>query len=642
VSTPAIERLNAALAGRYLIERELGEGGMATVYLADDIKHERKVALKVLKPELAAVVGAERFLAEIKTTANLQHPHILPLFDSGEADSFLFYVMPYVEGETLRERIDRERQLPVDEALGIATAVAGALHVAHEQGVVHRDIKPGNILMSRGQPLVADFGIALAVSAGGGGRLTETGLSLGTPYYMSPEQATGDQAVGPASDTFALACVLYEMLVGEPPYPGSTAQAVLGKIIQGLPVSATAIRQSVPANVDAAIGKALEKLPADRFTSAQSFARALADPSFRHGVSDEAGVGAGIAAGAGNRLSLILAALLLFTGSTLAWSLRRPDAQLPVARYAVALPADQAMGLGTGGGIALSPDGRWFVYVGTTGDSRTQLLLRRRDQLTATPLPGTEGAAHPTVSPDGSKIAYTTGSLNHQRRLMVVSVNGGPPLLVEDSLVDGNAAWGPDGYIYYDGFLEGDGIARVREGGGTPEPVTMPRSRGDSWHDDPHPLPNGKGILFSARRDDASGGFDVAVADLETGGYEILVPGGRAPIYSRTGHLVYVSEEGSLVAVPFDEDRLALTGDAVALAGGVTTGGPRLTLADDGTLLYVAGEGGGAGERQLDIVDALGNTERMTLAPRPLRYLTWSPDGETVAFVSSGQVFLFN
>ena len=254
---------------------------MATVYLAKDLKHNRNVALKVLKPELAAVVGAERFLAEIKTTANLQHPHILPLFDSGEADSFLFYVMPYIEGETLRERIDRERQLPVDEALGIATAVANALHTAHEQGVIHRDIKPGNILLSRGEPLVADFGIALAVTAGGSGRLTETGLSLGTPYYMSPEQATGDQAVGPASDTFALACVLYEMLVGEPPYPGSTAQAVLGKIILGLPVSATAIRQSVPANVDATIRKALEKVSADRFTGAQDFARALADPGFR-------------------------------------------------------------------------------------------------------------------------------------------------------------------------------------------------------------------------------------------------------------------------------------------------------------------------------------------------------------------------
>ena len=200
MSDPAT-RLNAALSGRYAIERELGEGGMATVFLAEDLKHHRKVALKVLKPELAAVVGAERFLAEIETTANLQHPHILPLFDSGEADSFLFYVMPHVEGETLQDRIDREKQLPVDEAVRIATAVANALQTAHDQGIIHRDIKPANILLSRGEPLIADFGIALAVGAAGSNRLTETGLSLGTPYYMSPEQATGDQAVGASTDT---------------------------------------------------------------------------------------------------------------------------------------------------------------------------------------------------------------------------------------------------------------------------------------------------------------------------------------------------------------------------------------------------------------------------------------------------------
>ncbi len=247
-----ITRLNAALEGRYTIEREIGEGGMATVYLAEDLKHHRKVALKVLKPELAAVVGAERFLTEIQTTASLQHPHILPLFDSGEADSFLYYVMPYVEGESLRDRLDREHQLPVDEAIRIATDLAEALDYAHRQKVVHRDIKPANILLHEGRPVIADFGIALAVGAAGGARLTETGLSVGTPYYMSPEQATGDSFVGPQSDMYALGCVLFEMLVGEPPYPGATAQAVLGKIIAGGPVSATQLRPTIPANVDAA------------------------------------------------------------------------------------------------------------------------------------------------------------------------------------------------------------------------------------------------------------------------------------------------------------------------------------------------------------------------------------------------------
>ena len=263
-----VTRLNAALEGRYAIERELGEGGMATVYLADDIKHERKVALKVLKPELAAVVGAERFLAEIKVTANLQHPNILPLHDSGEADGFLFYVMPYVEGDTLKDRLDREHQLPVADAVDIATDMAEALDYAHRQGVIHRDIKPANVLLLEGKPVISDFGIALAVGAAGGGRLTETGLSLRTPHYISPEQATGEQIVGGSTDTYALGSVLYEMLVGEPPYPWTTAQAVLGKIIAGKPVSATAERPSIRANVDSAVRKALEKLPADRFASA--------------------------------------------------------------------------------------------------------------------------------------------------------------------------------------------------------------------------------------------------------------------------------------------------------------------------------------------------------------------------------------
>jgi serine/threonine protein kinase len=210
-------RLESALAGRYRIEGELGQGGMATVYLARDLKHERNVALKVLKPELAAVIGAERFLTEIRVTAGLRHPNLLPLFDSGEADSFLFYVMPYVEGESLRDRLDRESQLPVVDAVHIA--VANALEHAHRKGVVHRDVKPANIMLQDGEPVVADFGIALAVDAGQG-RLTETGLSIGTPYYMSPEQATGDRAIGPASDVYSLACVLYEMLAGRPAPPG--------------------------------------------------------------------------------------------------------------------------------------------------------------------------------------------------------------------------------------------------------------------------------------------------------------------------------------------------------------------------------------------------------------------------------------
>src|ERR671913_2310004 len=239
------ERLSAALADRYRIERELGQGGMATVYLAHDLKHERKVALKVLKPELAAVLGAERFVVEIKTTAALQHPHILPLFDSGTADGFLFYVMPFIDGETLRAKLDRETQLGVDEAVRIATNVADALDYAHRHGVIHRDIKPENILLHEGRPMVADFGIALAVSAAAGGRMTETGLSLGTPHYMSPEQATAEKEISARSDIYSLGSVLYEMLTGEPPHTGGSAQQVIMKIITEAPCPITDVRRSV-------------------------------------------------------------------------------------------------------------------------------------------------------------------------------------------------------------------------------------------------------------------------------------------------------------------------------------------------------------------------------------------------------------
>ena len=227
--------LAVALEGRYTVDREIGRGGMATVYLARDVRHNRKVALKVLNPELGAVLGVERFLAEIEVTANLQHPNLLPLFDSGEVNGLLFYVMPYVEGETLRARLEREKQLPVDEAVRIASAIAGALDYAHRHNVIHRDLKPENILMQEGQPLIADFGIALAVSNAGGSRITQTGLSLGTPQYMSPEQATGDRAIDGRTDIYSLGAMTYEMLVGDPPHAASTAQAIVAKVLTETP-----------------------------------------------------------------------------------------------------------------------------------------------------------------------------------------------------------------------------------------------------------------------------------------------------------------------------------------------------------------------------------------------------------------------
>ena len=268
-------RLATALADRYRIERELGQGGMATVYLAEDLKHQRKVALKVLKPELAAVLGAERFLAEIKVTANLQHPNLLPLFDSGEADGFLYYVMPYVEGETPRARLERERELPVDDVVRLVTLLATALDYAHAHGVIHRDLKPENILLQAGQPVIADFGIAVAVAEAGGSRVTETGLSLGTPHYMSPEQAAGDRTLDARSDQYALGAVTYEMLSGEPPHTGPTAQAIMARLMTETPRSLRATRPEVPVAMDRAVGRALARSPADRFPSCAALAAAM-------------------------------------------------------------------------------------------------------------------------------------------------------------------------------------------------------------------------------------------------------------------------------------------------------------------------------------------------------------------------------
>ncbi|MEP7064783.1 MAG: serine/threonine-protein kinase [Gemmatimonadota bacterium] len=267
--------ITTALGDRYVIEREIGAGGMAVVYLARDRKLDREVALKVLRPELGAVLGSERFLTEIKISARLDHPHILTLIDSGEADGLLYYVLPFVRGESLRAKLDRERQLGLEEALTITKQVASALDYAHRQGLVHRDIKPENILIQEGEAMLTDFGIALAVKEAGGNRLTQTGLSLGTPQYMSPEQATGDRGIDARSDVYSLASVLYEMLAGEPPVTGASAQSMIAKLMTEKPTHLRVLRDTVPQSIDDAVARALAKTPADRFASAGDFSRAL-------------------------------------------------------------------------------------------------------------------------------------------------------------------------------------------------------------------------------------------------------------------------------------------------------------------------------------------------------------------------------
>ncbi len=393
-----LERLKAALADRYRIERALGSGGMATVYLAEDLKHERKVAVKVLRPELGAALGADRFLHEIKLTARLSHPHILPLHDSGEADGLLFYVMPYVEGETLRERLDRERQLPLEDAVHIAREVAGALSFAHDQGVIHRDIKPENILLAAGHSVVADFGIARAVTVAGGERLTETGVYVGTPAYMSPEQGLGEE-VDERADIYALGCVLFEMLAGDAPFLGTSAQAILARKTVERPPSLRVVRDTVPGAVEAVVTKALARVPADRFRHAKGFAEALTAAATAVAPVREAPIRASGASRWWHRLGYAVpfgAAALVIT-----WAL---------------------LGRGDSSG-------------GDEGRSTIRQL---------TSLVGWE--AWPGWSPDGSMIAYTHIVRGDADIAALPTRGGDPHILTDYSPADEiNPRWSPDG-----------------------------------------------------------------------------------------------------------------------------------------------------------------------------------------------------
>ncbi len=363
------QRLQTSLAGRYAIEREVGRGGMATVYLARDLRHDRSVAIKVLDPELGAMLGADRFLAEIKVTENQQHPNLLQLFDSGEADGLLFYVMPFVEGETLRAKLERERQLPLDEAIRIVVAVAHALNYAHGHGVIHRDLKPENILLQAGQPVVADFGIALAVSKAGGARITQTGLSLGTPQYMSPEQATGDRTVDGRADIYSLGALAYEMITGEPPHVGSTSQAIIAKLMTEAVRPLTVLRPTVSPQVDRAVRRALEKLPADRFTSANEFADALTDSeSGAHATAGlTAAAGAPVRARRTRELvawsvaALAMTALLVLAAFSRGRS-ASASIEANVVRVAVQSPTGVHFAL-RADGLAVSADGSRILYL---------------------------------------------------------------------------------------------------------------------------------------------------------------------------------------------------------------------------------------------------------------------------------------
>jgi Tol biopolymer transport system component len=631
------DRLAAALADRYRIERELGAGGMATVYLAEDLKHDRKVAIKVLKPELAAVLGAERFVVEIKTTAAMSHPHILPLFDSGTADGFLFYVMPYIQGETIREKLNRETQFGVDEAVRIAREVADALDYAHRHGVIHRDIKPENLLLHDGRAMVMDFGIALAVSAAAGGRMTETGLSLGTPHYMSPEQATAEKEITARSDIYSLASVLYEMLAGQPPHVGGAAQQVIMKIIteQAQPVSA--IRKSVPANVDAALAKALEKLPADRFESAKAFAEALANAAFR---TDTAAGGAQGEPRGRNRLLLTAAGLALLAGGVALGAAlwRAAPIAKPVVRFTLPLVPGEplALDLGMDSPVALSPDGNRIAYVTwDSGRTAPYLHLRTLDQFTTTLLPGTKNAVNPFFSPEGAFIGFITRNDNTIRK---IAVAGGPAsAIVGNAATNGGApAWGDDHSVVYVNAVSKSGnleMSVVRDAGGTPSRL------GDSTevlrYAAPSMLPGGKAVLLTVcdRLSPANECLgSLAVRNLTTGKVDPILPNAQRGWYLPGGYLVYSTREGAVFAVRFDADRLSVTSPPVSVLDGVNVGPNRLaqlSISASGTLAYVPATP--AVTSVIVQVDRSGREQVIVANPARYTMPRVSPSGDRIA-----------
>ncbi len=599
-------KLSTALADRYQIERRLGEGGMATVYLAQDLKHKRKVAVKVLRPELAAVLGAERFVQEITTTASLQHPNILPLFDSGEADGFLYYVMPYIKGETLRQKLDRETQLGIDEAVKITTDVADALDHAHRNGVIHRDIKPENILLHDGRPMIADFGIALAVSAAAGGRMTETGLSLGTPHYMSPEQATAEKDLTNRSDIYSLGSVLYEMLTGSPPHVGSSAQQIIMKIVTEEALPVTNVRKSVPPHVAAAVATSLEKLPADRFSSAAHFAEVLVDPAFAGTAASVAHAAAAPfpARATGRTILVALAVTVGLLAVVASWGWLRPVPS-EVLRLGIVFPQGEMLVSATTHPVAISPDGSRIVYVGPdqAGRGGDQLWVRELSHHAGRPIPGTEQARAPFFSPDGEFVAFFSGDPGDVR---VVPVAGGPvQTVLADSAVPWGGDWGRDGHLYV--TIMGGRLVRMPARGGPVEVVSSPdTSRGETFHEYPHLHPNGKFVLIQIWYS-AVTQTQIGVVSLETGAVHTLADGlnGR---FLDNGDVIYATMERQLLVAPFDPSAMAFAASPVIVEEGVYTdlfaGVGVFAVSHDGRLVYH--RSAGAGSERVVWVDRAG------------------------------------
>ncbi len=630
------DHLAAALAGRYRLERELGQGGMATVYLAHDLKHERDVAIKVLKPELVVTIGAERFVQEITTTAALQHPHILPLFDSGMADSAPFYVMPFIDGETLRAKLDRETQLGISDAVRIASDVADALHYAHQRGVIHRDIKPENILLANGRPMVADFGIALALSAAAGGRMTETGLSLGTPHYMSPEQATAEREISARSDQYSLGTVLFEMLAGQPPHVGGSAQQIIMKIIAEEAPDVRSLRKSVPANVAAAVAMSLEKLPADRFESAKAFADALANPAFSGtGTVGAAHASAKATAQATTRWRSVAAGLgvaALALGGVATWALARGSQ----ATHDIGLPPLAPMKMeDVYRNFAVAHDGSFIIYEAKIGTG-SQLWYQSLVGGDVHAITGTEGAfGTPRLSPDDKRVAFGAGG-----DLKIIPIAGGTATAVAKASDMQGGAWLASGQLFF-GDEDGRALRWVDPDAG---PGRSVHANYCIW---PYLLGDGDRVLCGGGAEKAATVMS-ATKDIETKRYlqrssaagaatMPLVLGANFRVID-DAYLVYMGLDGTLMATKILDKASLTVGKSVPLEPMVRritySGAGQFDITATGALVYVPGINAEAGR----LIRWSGPGLSAPLPFPPAVYLRWSvsPDGNRLAAVIAG------
>jgi len=608
------ERLSRSLTERYSIERQVGEGGMATVFLARDLRHDRMVAIKVLRDDIAQHMGADRFLREIRTTATLSHPHIVPLHDSGEADGIVYYVMPFIDGESLRDRIDREGQLPVADAVRIASDIASALDYAHRRGFVHRDVKPANILLHEHRALLADFGIVRVREGTGEARLTESGMSVGTPQYMSPEQAMGEKHVTGRTDIFALGAILYEMLAGEPPFTGESTQTIVAKMMTASPVPIRELRPAVPTRVAVAIDGALRKVAADRFGTAAEFVDALE----RDDVASVADPRAALPRRAAWMVAAGALLVAIGAASSRVFSPAPPPRQ-PVARALIPLAQDQLLFI-QGYPLDISRDGRFLIYVGDDS-GKSQLFVRPLSDTIAQAIPGTSGASTPFMSPDGAWIAFFAAD-----KLRKVPRAGGAPIDVASTpSPEWGATWGTDDNLLY--ALGDSALHRVRsDGTGSTAIVAEPRSparrRALGRLRFPALLPGNARALVSTD----SG---IGVMDLASGDVRIVIRGRQAR-YLPTEQLLFDDTEGRVRVVGFDARRAEVKGASIPVfeafrgPGGAAT---YFTVSDNGTLVYMPG----GFQRSLVRVNRYGQDTPIGAEPRGYRFPRTSPDGKSIA-----------